>query len=270
MKEFISRNKTRITAIVVILVLLSCAAYSFTVDYFDTDNQKAWVYIILTNPYVSGIVYTLGLLYIVYAIQIDRSKRRIKRDFRCNEVMEDVDHSISEFNELISSKNADDSYKDFIIQHKTKLSVVKLGLTYFNNNILIESLKRCFFINLNFELLAIINNLENRLPNITDEKKSVSSFLELGNNSEATFEENDAKYYLMDLKYLAGYWRALLNYLEYDNLYSKELAKYYHRYFEKEDFKSIKDMSLRIEMIQKAFNGEIKRKVREAKRKGIR
>ena len=145
MKEFISRNKTRIIAIVVVIVLLSSAAYTFVVDCFDTDNQNVWEYIILTNPYVSGIIYTLGLLYIVYAIQIDRSKRRIKRDFRCNEVMEDVDHSISEFNELISSKNAGDTYKDFIIQHRTKLSVVKLGLTYFNNNILIESLKRCFF-----------------------------------------------------------------------------------------------------------------------------
>lgn len=270
MKEFISRNNTRIIAIVVVIVLLSCAAYTFVVDCFDTDNQNAWVYIILTNPYVSGIIYTLGLLYIVYAIQIYRSKRRIKRDFRCNEVMEDVDHSISEFNKLISSKKSDGLYKDFIIQYRTKLSVVKLGLTYFNNNILIESLKRCFFINLNFELLAIINNLENRLPNITDEKKSVGNFLELGNDSEADFGEEDAKYYLMDLKYLAEYWRSLLNYLEYDNLYSKELAKYYHRYFEKEDFKSIEDMSLRIKMIQKAFNGEIKRKVREAKKKGIR
>ncbi len=147
-----------------------------------------------------------------------------------------------------------------------RLSTVKLGLTYFNNNILIESLKRCFFINLNFELLAIINNIENRLPNITDEKNLVGIYLEFGDNSVANFNEKDAEYYLLDLKFLVEYWRALLNYLEYDNLYTKELVKYYNRYFDMKDFKSLEDISLRIKIIQKEFHREIKKSVREAKR----
>ncbi len=266
MKAIKKRNRTRILSTVFVMILSACTIYTIVAGSLDANNQNAWLYRILMNPFVSGIIYTVSLLYVVYAIQIDRSKRKIKLDFRCNEVMDDVDHSISVFKELIPSEKNIGSYKDFIIQHRAELSTVKLGFTYYNNNILIESLKRCFFINLNFELLAIINNIENRLPNITDEKNPVGKFLEFCDNTEASFSENDAKHYLVDLKFLGEYWRSLLNYLEFDNSYSKELAKYYNHFFEKYDLNSIEDMSLRIKMIQKLFDREIKRKIRKEKR----
>ena len=40
------------------------------------------------------------------------------------------------------------------------------SLSDINNDILIESLQSCFFLNLNFKLLSIVNNIKNRLPNI--------------------------------------------------------------------------------------------------------
>lgn len=49
-----------------------------------------------------------------------------------------------------------------------------------------------FFFNINFELMGIINNIKNRLPNITDEEEKVGKYLEQGNNSDGDFEEYEA------------------------------------------------------------------------------
>ena len=166
MKKWIRKHKIFATAMLFVLLILLCAVITISCELSDVEKQQGYLYRILSNPYVSGVIYTVGLLYIVYAFQITVSKRRIKHDFRCNEVMEDIDDSIVELYEIIDTKNDNETYKNFILRNRAKLFFVKLGLTYYNNSILLESLNVCFFFNLNFELLGIINNIKNRLPNI--------------------------------------------------------------------------------------------------------
>jgi len=263
MIKFFHKNRTNLIAIMLALLLIILAVITIISDLLEQRN--VWV-CILTNPYVSGVIYTAAMLYIVYAIQIAEGKRMIKRDFRCNEILSDVNYSINKLNELIENKKDNQTYKNLILYNREEFSIVKQGLSYYNNDILFESLKSCLFFNLNFELLGIINNIKNRLPNITDEKKKVCMFLERDGDDTEDFDENEAICFLKDLIFLARYWKDLFSYLSYDNTYTQELLKYYNYYFEKEDFKSLEDMAVRIKMIQKMFDNEIKKKVKTRKK----
>lgn len=88
-REYIKKKKTGVVAILFLWIVLFCAIYTIIVG-LDVENQKSLLYMVLSNPYISGIIYTISLLYIVYAFQIYVSKSRIKLDFCCSEVMMDI------------------------------------------------------------------------------------------------------------------------------------------------------------------------------------
>ena len=62
-----------------------------------------------------------------------------------------------------------EKYIEFYIKHRADFELSNLALTYHNNWILIESIQTVFFINLNFKLLSIVNNIKNRKPNLDEE-----------------------------------------------------------------------------------------------------
>jgi hypothetical protein len=53
----------------------------------------------------------------------------------------------NELKGILASKKEGSSYKNFVIQNKDGLSIAKAMLIYYNNNILLDSLKTCFFFN---------------------------------------------------------------------------------------------------------------------------
>ena len=55
---------------------------------------------------------------------------------------------------------------DFYTEHKGDIHLANLSLSYGGNDLLVESIQSCFFINLNFKLLEILNNVKKRLPNL--------------------------------------------------------------------------------------------------------
>ena len=57
-------------------------------------------------------------------------------------------------------------YYKFYKEYEVDFEMMAYSLSCENNDILIESLQSCFFLNLNFKLLNIVNNIKNRLPNI--------------------------------------------------------------------------------------------------------
>ena len=113
---------------------------------------------------------------------------------------------------------------------------------------------------MNFELLGIINNIKNRLPNIREERK-ISPFLNSAKNENIIFDDFDARQFIVDLYFLAGYWKSLLNYIGYDNSYTQLVLEYYNRYFA--DTRNIDDISIRLKMIQMTFDKEIKEKIKK-------
>jgi uncharacterized membrane protein len=69
-------------AIISIIILICCIITGISV-FYDIDCK--WILLIigtLSNPYISGIIYTLGLIFIVFYFQVEISKKRIKKDFR--------------------------------------------------------------------------------------------------------------------------------------------------------------------------------------------
>ena len=199
----------------------------------------------IKNDYVVNILCTIITAVALYIFQIMYSKHKIRKDFRCNEVIHDVYTGIEEAAKLktgsveleqkcnsITHKDYNTQrklraqiYIEFYIEHETTFDLCNLGLTYSNNDILIESVQSVFFINLNFKLLSIINHIKNRKPNL----------IEIYPKIEQLFKEYQAtptdtviialgesiNSFLIDADFLASYWLSLLNYLKYDPIPSK-------------------------------------------------
>lgn len=259
-------NLLAVSTILSLVIISGCTILSIIGSISELNEPLHTINSIISNPYISGLIYSIGLIFVVFSVQIIISKRKIKHDFRCAEIMEDLFDGIFSLEEIMKNRKDDESDKDFIITNKARLSTIKQILIYDNNNILIESLNLCFFLNLNFELLGIINNIKNRIPNIKKDGR-VSDYLNYDKNSNSDFTENDAHIYLTDLQFLAGYWKALLDYLDYDNSYNQILLQYYDKYFPIGHFTTIDDMSVRMRMIRMTFGKEIRKALKEQKKK---
>lgn len=124
-------------------------------------------------------------------------------------------------------------YIMFYNEHSTDIELAKECLTYHNNQILLDSLQSVFFININFKLLNILNNIKNRIPNVKDnykelddrvklylDKPSDLTDIELGNLGDRIH------HYLSDINFLAKYYLDLYSYLNFDMNDEKELNKY--------------------------------------------
>lgn len=123
--------------------------------------------------------------------------------------------SFNEFQKFEAKK-----YLDFYNKYKADFEICNISLTYYNNDILIESVQTVFFINLNFKLLNIVNNIKNRKPNLDKEYPKIKQLYE-----EYAKEPNDKTLlslghelhrYIVDADFMAKYWHELLNYLGYD------------------------------------------------------
>lgn len=203
-----------------------------------------------SNSYVCGILCSIFAVSIIYVVQISHSKRMIKRDFRCNEVMMDIDTGIEHLR-MLSEKvplivkpkfNSSNSLEtetvyEFFRKHKADFFLIDASLLNENNNILLNSVQSCFFLNLNFKLLGITNNIKNRLPNLQGKYLELSKRIDnnaiknaLENDSLEKLE-NDICLYLADLKFMAKYWKELLNYLRYDHTFNQLLIESYSAKF---------------------------------------
>jgi len=214
---------------------------------------------IFQNSYVCSILCSIIAVIIIYIVQVKYSKRMIMRDFRCNEIIEEIYPSIEKCFELAEKvpkeverlpdensreKRRKDSlmYYEFYKEYRADIEIMSSDMSYFKNDILIESVQSCFLINLNFELLSIVNNIKNRLPNIREQHPSVSELYEKyeAEQDERTLEILGVKIplYLKDLQFLAMYWKRLLDYLGYDPTYLKAfIALYNSRYNVLEELK---------------------------------
>lgn len=181
---------------------------------------------IVANTYFSGVACSIISVVIIYKWQVWYSKRKLKQDFRCNECIEDIYDGIeaidkytplvpekekgnegSDFTEL-RMKNAQRCV-DFYLEHKGDIYRANLALSYEGNDLLIDSIQSCFFINLNFKLLEILNNVKNRLPNLRNQYPKIEDLEK--KYKETRSEElmiqlgETLATYFVDAKFMAGY-----------------------------------------------------------------
>ena len=203
-----------------------------------------------------GVACSIISVVIIYKWQVWYSKRKLKQDFRCNECIEDIYDGIeavgkyaplvpekdkgnegSDFIEL-RMKNAH-RYFDFYLEHKVDIYLGNLALSYEGNDLLIDSIQSCFFINLNFKLLEILNNVKNRLPNLRNKYPEIEDLEK--KYKETPREElmiqlgEKLATYFVDAKFMAGYWKELFDYLEYDPMFIKQFVTTYNARYKFED-----------------------------------
>lgn len=227
----------KVMIILVTLNLFFLIIIAYRLNVFDKkffDDIYNVLESILSNEYVSSIVCSIIEILILYIIQLRYSKIMIKKDTRCNEVMQDLDNGIKEHEKLEKtiphvkkrfcvSDEEKELYYEFYKKNKYLIELCNMCFVYENNSILIESVQSCFFINLNFKLLNIINNIKNRIPNL---KEGIVEIELLDMQFQKT-KDNELKLkcgdriagYLLDLKFMAEYVEGLLGYLEYDSTY---------------------------------------------------
>ena len=227
---------------IVLLILLCSHLKKFSV--FERVSLEQFLNRLLSNDYFINIFCSIISVIGLYFIQLSYSKHKIKSDFRCNEIMLDLYDGITKTYELIeASKYADreyinstevnvkysvrskllaEKYVRFYSENKTDFYLSNAFLTYYNNDILIDSIHTVFFININFKLLDIINNIKNRKPNVSNEYKEIQILFDeyqQDNDEKELIKLGDViERYILDLKFLANYYKELLDYLGYDHL----------------------------------------------------
>ncbi len=237
---------------------------------------------LFSNSYVISFVCSILAVVTIYCFQIQYSKRMLKKDFRCNEIINDVYHGIDDFYALenkIPQRDSTMSDEDarirlqknalafikFYEKNKVEIDEIALSLSYENNYILIESVQSCFFINLNFKLLSIVNHIKNRLPNIRENHPKIKELFEKYKSEEQDEDLLSLGFSLssfyIDLRFMAAYWKELFDYLEYDPSYIRMVIEAYRaKYKIEEDIrKPVEILHSRIATIDK----EVKKAIRK-------
>lgn len=239
------------------LILLSLIAWKVGVFTAIADlSFFSLVEKIVANTYFSGVACSIIAVVIIYKWQEWYSKRKLKQDFRCNECIEGIYGGIEAVNKYVAlvpekekgyegcdyaelhKKNAK-KYIDFYREHKGDIHIANLALSYKGNDLLIDSIQACFFINLNFKLLEILNHVKNRLPNLRNKYPEIE---ELAKEYEESAGEDimiqlgeKLNSYFVDARFMADYWQKLLDYLEYDPTIVKLFVKTYNARYKFED-----------------------------------
>lgn len=234
--------------IIIILLLKICIKFNiinFDIAFISNIPFKQTIHNFFTNDYVVNVICTIVTAIALYIFQIKYSKHKLKKDFRCNEIIQELYYGIESANNInLNSKVLKDSiasifvnnfkekertksqkYYDFYDKNKNDFHLSHLALTHHNNDILIESIQMVFFLNLNFKLLNIVNNIKNRKPNLVDEYSKIETLYERYNKKKN--EEDllalgyEVERYIIDVIFMGKYCLDLLKYLGYDPVPTK-------------------------------------------------
>lgn len=243
----------------------------------------------LANIYVSGVICSVIGVILIFAWQLKYSKYKLKKDFRCGEIMSDVAQQIETVEKIskemptIHGKIGEDEYKkscenvyEFYQKNKFKFWISATVLSGHNNGILIESVQACFFLNLNFEVLGIVNNIKNRLPNIREgEEKLNDLYKQLEDENNCTERDKSlcefAEYlsrYVQHLNFLAQYWDDLISYLNFDREYRNKFLHIFVSLYPDDnilDYSHEEQLKM-IEEIDKITRKELNRKKKMSER----
>ncbi|MBQ8302610.1 MAG: hypothetical protein IJX97_03560 [Clostridia bacterium] len=234
---------------IITITLLTALCIEFNIINFDlVPVTKGLLTNFFQNDYVINISCTIITAIALYIIQIHYCKRKLRNDFRCNEIIRDVFDGIERtlkltneaksINEEVEKLKENSSldfntrykkeaqlYIDFYSDNEFDFRLSNNMLMYHNNWILIDSVQTVFFININFKLLNIVNNIKNRKPNLEKAYPEIQEMYEAykENSDDASIRilGDKIKYFLLDIEFMAKYWYSLLNYLGYDPMPSK-------------------------------------------------
>ncbi len=280
MKKSLYRQVMFVLLMICLMLLIAIAIKIEVFKGLSTCVVFKTIVSIMKNSYVSSILCSILAVLIIYITQVYHSKKMLKKDFRCNEIIEDVYDGIEIYCKLkdeipekvermpdedVLDKRRRESlmFYEFYKKNSGDVDIITLSLSYENNDLLIDSVQSCFLINLNFKLLSIVNNIKNRLPNLRKnypEIKELYKKYELEKNEKELNDlGNRLSTYFTDLRFMAMYWNELLDYLGYDPTYIKMFIKIYNsKYDTMEDIKQPAEVrNLRAKEVDKAVRKAI-------------
>jgi len=196
--------------VILFLILYISQTREFRPFVFQDTLQR-----VLDNQYFVNIFCSFVVIFIAYFTHIAYCKRKLLSDFRFEEALSGLYSNVEQAEELLAElQSSKISMSEFYYQNKSSLGFVHDLFLYPNNSIIWDSISTVFFINLNFRLLGILNNIKNRIPTLDEWWKSIEE-------SSTDRIEYNVKYYLLDLKFLCQYLHELFDYFSY----SDELTK---------------------------------------------
>ncbi len=202
------RVKKYIFRIVCVCVLFMLVIFSRE----ETVNGQKWIVTFINNKYVCGVICSIFAIIIVFIVQNIYSKKRIVNDFRCDEVLWVVNYAVNKFCVLYEECD------DFVDKNQKSLRVkiykdndydvmeVYKMITFYNNDILIDTVRTYLFSNLDFELLSLVNHIKNRRPTLMKSSKK------LKDHSDESIDS-----FIYELNCMVKYWYELIDYLGYSN-----------------------------------------------------
>lgn len=242
------------------ILLLTIVFKIYNINLKEVCFIKMIKYII-DDTYFSSIFCSIVSVVIIYFIQIKYSKAKLKKNKRCNETIQELYEEIEEYCEIIDEKPSEieietreidaKNWYDFYKKMKSQIENIEFCFSGNQMDILISSIESCFFINLNFELLNIINDVKDRLNYIRENKIKLEEEeekykAEQDKDEEKSNQQNpiitlgvEVESYIKELGSLASAWKKLLDYLKYDPMYVKLFVELYKEQFDIDDINDV-------------------------------
>ncbi len=222
----------------VIIIAIKIDAFPRITSYISFEYVVAF----FENQYVCNLLCGVISIIIVYIVQLKYAKYKLKKDFRCDESIQEIFLGIDYFSSISENipepqdKKDDESYtlhrqnnaENSISFYKNNITDIKIinGLfTYRNKELFLDSLKSSLFINLNFTFLGIYSHIKDRLPNLREDYPEIEKLYEeyeKDPSDELTIKLGEKlQHYFVDLKFMVKYYWQLLDYIGFDFEYSK-------------------------------------------------
>lgn len=216
MKKHIIRIIISLQVIIIILLLVD------TINWKILPNISIPIIIIdiLQNAYFTNIVCSIIVVILLYSFQIKYCKSKLVKDFRFQEAFSDLYDTCEETKEVMKKLQlTDNDYITFYKENQKELEIIHDLFLYPNNVIIWDSISTVFFLNINFKLLGIINNIKNRLPTMDDWWKAI-------NKKDGKIEAYNIRFFCGDLTFLTEYCDELFKYFKFDLTLQKTISKY--------------------------------------------
>lgn len=189
---------------------------------------------VLKNTYVSGISCSIIGVFIVVWWQIKYTKLKLREDEQCKEILsytsigmnifDDLRNEMPYFHDMDRVFRDHENFYNMCKKYDERINMVFIFFAGKNNDVVLDSVQSCFFINLNFDVLNITNKLKVALNGVRSERQKL---LELKDKIEhEQIQRNRIIYlegwstimvvFLKNMEDLNKYWKNLCEYLGYD------------------------------------------------------
>jgi len=207
--------------------------------------------IVLNNQYFVNVICSFVVIFIIYYLQIGFCKRKLMKDIRFKEELSHMGSSVELAESMLSDlKSSKDTLVEFFDKHGAVFEVLQSEFVNLNGSIILESINTVFFINLNFKLLEVLNNIKSCNSNLNRTWEYI-----VANISDNKVTENVVSMYFIYLKDICNYLRILFKYFYYD----VELEKLAFKFLTT-DIRAFLDMS------EKEMKKEMKKAYRKARK----